>query len=96
MKCEDVLIFVCICLCQLAGAISYSIANPIYPFEVGILFFSGGRGGGGDSSPFTLSLCHVKDCNFSACWFNNSIISPSIYKFGLSVCLFVSNKRQNG
>ncbi|XP_023342577.1 MFS-type transporter SLC18B1 isoform X2 [Eurytemora carolleeae] len=33
MKCEDVLIFVCICLCQLAGAISYSIANPIYPFE---------------------------------------------------------------
>jgi len=58
--------------------------------------FSGVRGGGGDSSPFTLSLCHVKDCNFSACWFNNSIISPSMYKFGFSVCLFVSNKRQNG
>ena len=47
MKCEDVLIFVCICLCQLAGAISYSIANPIYPFEVGILYLEeGGEGGG--------------------------------------------------
>ena len=40
MKCEDILIFVCICMCQLAGSISYSIANPIYPLEVGILYFN--------------------------------------------------------
>ncbi|XP_023348758.1 MFS-type transporter SLC18B1 isoform X2 [Eurytemora carolleeae] len=33
MKCEDIFTFVCICLVHIAGAISYSIPNPIYPSE---------------------------------------------------------------
>ena len=44
---------------------------------------------------FNLFIVHLlqRDCRFNSKW-------PSIYKFGLSVCLFVclfvSNKRQNG
>lgn len=46
MKCEDVFTFVCICMVHIAGAISFSIGNPIYPSEVGILYLVGRPGWG--------------------------------------------------
>ena len=43
---------------------------------------------------FTINLEDGREAPSKASYFINTI--QSIYKFGLGVCLFVSNKRQNG
>ena len=60
MKCEDIFTFVCICLLHIAGAISYSIPNPIYPSEVGILYLVGWPSwGGGWWTKMSFSINHL-------------------------------------